>query len=61
MRPPEPAPCFVVWRQDDNGNEFVVATVASRREAELLVREYEARAHKQVYWIAERAPDAQPG
>lgn len=38
-------------RSDDNGNEVEVARVATREEAEALVRMYEARGHKQMYWI----------
>ena len=39
-------------RTDDNGNDYEVARVACRCAAEAIVREYEARAHKQSYWIA---------
>ena len=39
-----------VWRQDDNGNRFVVQTGLSREDAERLVVEFESRGHKQVYW-----------
>jgi hypothetical protein len=53
----EPAPntdaTWVVWRQDDNGNRFVVARKESRAEAEALAAEMEARGHKQTYWVAE--------
>jgi UDP-N-acetyl-2-amino-2-deoxyglucuronate dehydrogenase len=41
---------WTVYRQDDNGNRFVVSTRLSREEAERLVAEFEARGHKQVYW-----------
>jgi hypothetical protein len=44
---------FVVMRTDDNGNDIEVTRVASRSEAEAVVRMYEARAHKQSYWIAD--------
>jgi hypothetical protein len=44
---------WVVWRQDDNGNRFMVARKDSRAEAEALVSEMEARGHKQTYWAAE--------
>ena len=43
---------WVVHRQDDNGNRFVVQTGLSRQEAERLVAEFEAHGHKQVYWAA---------
>lgn len=42
---------WVVWRQDDNGNRFVVARKASRAEADELAAEMEARGHKQLYWV----------
>jgi putative RNA 2'-phosphotransferase len=43
---------WIVWRQDDNGNRFVVARRAFRAEAEALAGEMEARGHKQTYWAA---------
>ena len=43
----------IVVRSDDNGNEATVTRVTSRCEAEAIVREYEARGHKQLYWIAD--------
>lgn len=49
------SPCnFVVMRTDDNGNEAEVKAMTNRCEAEALVREYEARGHKQLYWILDR-------
>lgn len=49
---PAPAPeqTWAVYRQDDNGNRFVVSTRLGREEAERLVAELESRGHKQVYW-----------
>jgi hypothetical protein len=41
---------WTVYRQDDNGNRFVVAQHLAREEALRIVDEFEARAHKQVYW-----------
>jgi hypothetical protein len=41
----------VVMRTDDNANEVEVKRVTSRCEAESLVQMYEARGHKQSYWI----------
>ncbi|GGN72160.1 hypothetical protein GCM10010112_40150 [Actinoplanes lobatus] len=43
---------WVVWRQDDNGNRFVVARFTDRAEAEELAAEMESRGHKQLYWVA---------
>lgn len=48
---------WVVWRQDDNGNRFVVTKRASRAEAEEVAAEMEARGHKQLYWVAAAASD----
>ena len=42
-------------RQDDNGNRFVVAEIASETAARAIARELEARAHKQMYWVEPRA------
>ncbi len=43
---------WMVWRQDDNGNRFVVERHLSREEALALVAELEARGHKQLYCAA---------
>jgi hypothetical protein len=43
---------WIVWRQDDNGNRYEVARLASRDEADRLAAEYESRGHKQTYWVA---------
>jgi len=42
-----------VWRQDDNGNEIRMASLLKESEAQALVDEFEARGHKQMYWIKE--------
>jgi vacuolar-type H+-ATPase subunit H len=44
---------WVVWRQDDNGNRYEVARVASRADADALAVTMESRGHKQTYWVAE--------
>jgi 8-oxo-dGTP diphosphatase len=46
-------PSFVVMRQDDNGNEIELARTLTRAEAETIARDFEARAHKQIYWVIE--------
>jgi len=43
-------------RTDDNGNDVEVRRLTNRCEADALVREYEARAHKQTYWILDKPP-----
>ena len=47
---------WCVKRLDDNGNEFVLRAGLSRAEAERLAAEYQARGHKQSYWV-ERSGD----
>jgi len=46
-----------VWRQDDNGNEFLIANCSQQTAAEQLVAEFTAHGHKQFYWCC---PSAQP-
>jgi catechol 2,3-dioxygenase-like lactoylglutathione lyase family enzyme len=48
-------PLWSLWRQDDNGNRFLMNRGLSRADAERFAADFEARAHKQIYWIA---PDA---
>ena len=38
-------------RADDNGNEVEVARVDRREDAERIARDFEARGHKQIYWV----------
>lgn len=40
---------WVVWRQDDNGNRYVVRRCPSKAEA--LAADMEARGHKQTYEV----------
>ncbi len=46
-----------VIRQDDNGNEYVIAETATRAEAEEIAATFEARAHKQIYTVVEQPSD----
>ncbi|MGE0430641.1 MAG: hypothetical protein AB7K09_04475 [Planctomycetota bacterium] len=51
-----PEPGVVTWllrRQDDNGNMFEIGRYATREEAEQACREFNARGHKQHYWVDE--------
>lgn len=50
------SPSWRLVRRDDNGNEFVVRTGLSRAAAEALAREFEARGHKQSYWVEAQPP-----
>lgn len=47
---------FELWRQDDNGNRFLVDSFADRTAAEARLAELTRTPHKQTYWIAEQ-PD----
>ncbi|HCU67878.1 MAG TPA: hypothetical protein DGF30_01305 [Desulfomicrobium sp.] len=42
---------FSVWRLDDNNNAFLVRDGLTEEEALALMREYEARGHRQAYWV----------
>ncbi|MEV7771668.1 SPOR domain-containing protein [Kitasatospora sp. NPDC086791] len=42
---------YRVMRQDDNGNRFLVAKDLDGAEAQRLAAEFEARGHKQLYWV----------
>ena len=44
---------WLLYRLDDNGNEVEMRRFASRAAAEALMREYEARGHKQAYLVRE--------
>lgn len=44
-------PIWSVWRQDDNGNVFIVKTGLTQINALRLVREFENKGHKQSYWV----------
>jgi hypothetical protein len=45
---------WLVLRQDDNGNVFVVAEYPSEVSARTDAQAFAARAHKQIYWIEPR-------
>ncbi len=51
---------FELWRQDDNGNLFLVGAFADRQAAERRLAELCRNPHKQTYWIAEKREDRQP-
>lgn len=44
---------YELWRQDDNGNRVRIAVFERAAEAEAERAAYEARAHKQMYWVEE--------
>lgn len=47
---------FVLWRQDDNGQRFPVATFAARKAAEARLAELDSKSHRQIYWIEPDSP-----
>ncbi|MFD5462811.1 SPOR domain-containing protein [Kitasatospora sp. NPDC127059] len=51
---------FRVMRQDDNGNRFLVAADLPEAEAHRLAAEFEARGHKQLYWVESQEPEPAP-
>lgn len=42
-----------VWRIDDNGNVYLVREQLTEANARQIAAEFEARGHKQMYWVAE--------
>ncbi|WP_420129608.1 hypothetical protein [Longimicrobium sp.] len=46
-----------LWRQDDNGNRFVIGRFDSSEAAEAEQRRFEALAHKQTYWVQPAAAE----
>lgn len=41
---------WAVYRQDDNGNKYLVEKGLTRDAAEKLAAELESHGHKQLYW-----------
>jgi len=42
---------WTLWRQDDNGNRVRVETFGTREAALARQAQFEARHHKQIYWV----------
>lgn len=42
---------FLLWRQDDNGNRFLVAAYITKIEADERLKELSRHTHRQIYWI----------
>lgn len=40
-----------LWRQDDHGHKFLIETFACKADAVKAMKEFEARLHKQTYWV----------
>lgn len=47
---------WIVWRRDDNGNEYEVGRYDSKTVADETVAEFESRGHKQDYWAEREKP-----
>ncbi|MGH1365946.1 MAG: hypothetical protein ACRBF0_20475 [Calditrichia bacterium] len=48
---------YALYRQDDNGNVFLIQKNLSRSKATDLMKEYEARGHKQTCWVCRQLTD----
>ena len=48
---------WTVHRQDDNGNRFVVQSGLNKEDADKMAAEFEARGHKQLYWVERSEKD----
>jgi len=44
-------PKWRLWRQDDNGNRMVIDVFSSEQDAEKKREEFDAKGHKQIYWV----------
>ena len=42
---------YELWRQDDNGNKYLIQIMPCRAEATRLMEKLSAQLHKQIYWI----------
>jgi len=42
---------WTVWRQDDNGNKFMVEGNLTEDNAKQLAHDLESTGHKQTYWV----------
>jgi hypothetical protein len=51
-------PSWSVWRQDDNGNAFLMQANLTMCEATALVERYERQGHKQCYWARDERAEA---
>jgi hypothetical protein len=42
---------YEVWRQDDNGNKFLIDIAPSKPDAKKIMLKYERLPHKQTFWM----------
>jgi len=52
---------YDLWRQDDNGQRFLVATYPDREGAKRRMAELTRSPHKQTYWITPRSVEGGAG
>jgi hypothetical protein len=45
---------FELWREDDNGNRFLIGVFTDRDAARQRLAELTQNPHKQIYWISEK-------
>ena len=48
---------FSLWRQDDNGNLFLVGVFPDRAAAGARLAELTRSLHRQTYWISENGAE----
>ena len=49
---------FSLWRQDDNGNRFLMESFTERNAAEARQAKLNRSLHKQIYWISENGAES---
>ena len=49
-----------VWRQDDNGNKFLVVEKLNEEDARKIASHFEAKGHTQHYWVESSVPASKP-
>lgn len=42
---------YELWRQDDNGHQFLINIFSCKSDAIKAMKEFEMRLHKQTYWV----------
>lgn len=47
---------WMVYRQDDNGNIFIVQRGLAEDDARQLAADLESHGHKQLYWVTQEDP-----
>lgn len=43
-----------VWRQGDDGNQFLIESGLTEKAAKQMVVDFEAHGHKQLYWASQK-------